>query len=124
MKKDITTREDIVLLLGSFYDKVKKDPVIGHIFIKVIRANWQKHLLLMTDFWDNILFYSGSYAGNPIEVHRRLNKLFTLNQEHFKRWVSLFTATVDELFQGEKALLAKQRAFSISTVMEIKILPQ
>jgi hemoglobin len=33
----------------------------------------------------------------------------------------LFTATVDELFEGEKAELAKQRAISISTVMRIKI---
>jgi hypothetical protein len=42
----------------------------------------------------------------------------------FQQWVHLFTSTVDELFAGEKALLAKQRAVSISTVMQIKILNQ
>ena len=124
MKKDIKTKEDIELLVRSFYDKVKIDPVIGHIFTTVIKVNWEKHLPVMFDFWENTLFYTGSYSGNPIESHRRLHKIFPLNEEHFKRWVALFTETVDELFEGEKAQLAKQRAFSISTVMKIKILQQ
>jgi len=34
----------------------------------------------------------------------------------------LFMQTIDELFEGDKALLAKQRALSIATVMKIKIL--
>ncbi len=42
--------------------------------------------------------------------------------EHFQRWILLFNETVDELFKGEKAELIKQRALSISTVMQIKIL--
>jgi hemoglobin len=124
MKKDIKTREDIELLVRAFYDKVKTDPVIGHLFTSVFKINWEKHFSVMYDFWENILFYTGSYAGNPIESHQRFHKIFPLNEEHFKRWVVLFTETVDELFEGEKALLAKQRAFSIATVMKIKILQQ
>ncbi|HLG39529.1 MAG TPA: group III truncated hemoglobin [Chitinophagaceae bacterium] len=124
MKKDIKTREDIELLVQTFYDKAKTDPVIGHIFTTVFKINWEKHLQVMFDFWENTLFFTGSYTGNPIESHRRIHKIFPLNDEHFKQWVVLFTETVDELFEGEKALLAKQRAFSISTVMKIKILPQ
>jgi hemoglobin len=34
----------------------------------------------------------------------------------------LFTKTVDQLFEGEHADLAKQRAVSIATVMQLKIL--
>jgi hemoglobin len=124
MKKDIKTREDIELLVRTFYDKVKTDPVIGHIFTSVFKINWERHLPVMFDFWENILFYTGSYAGNPIETHQRFHKIFPFNDEHFQRWVALFTQTVDELFEGEKALLAKQRALSISTVMKIKILQQ
>lgn len=124
MKKDIKTREDIELLVQTFYKKVKADPVIGHIFTSVFKVNWERHLPVMFDFWENTLFFTGSYTGNPIESHRRIHKLFPLNDEHFRQWVVLFTETVDELFEGEKALLAKQRAFSISTVMKIKILPQ
>ena len=122
MKKDIRTRADIELLVTTFYDKVKVDPVIGHIFTKVFSVNWEKHLPVMFGFWENTLFYTGSYGGNPMESHRRLHNIFPLNDEHFNRWVLLFTRTVDELFEGEKSLLAKQRAVSISTVMKIKIL--
>ena len=122
MKKDIKTRADIELLVTTFYDKVKTDPVIGHIFTSVFKVNWQRHLPVMFDFWDNTLFYTGSYGGNPMESHRRLHRIFPLNEDHFNRWVALFMQTIDELFEGEKALLAKQRALSIATVMKIKIL--
>ena len=124
MKKDIETRKDIEWLIKTFYDKVKTDPVIGHIFTEIIKVNWEKHLPVMYDFWENTLFYTGTYSGNPMASHQKLHRIFPLNDEHFKRWVSLFITTVDELFEGEKASLAKQRAISISTVMKMKIVYQ
>lgn len=54
-------------------------------------------------------------------VHTHLNQLTPLTKEHFKQWLKLFTGTVDELFEGSKANLAKERAHSIATIMEIKI---
>ena len=122
MKRDIENRKDIELLLNNFYEKVKPDQVIGFIFTDVMKVNWERHLPMIYDFWENTLLYTGGYNGNPLEIHRRLNKVIPLTAEHFKRWTDLFCATVDELFEGEKALLAKQRAVSISTVMQIKIL--
>jgi len=122
MKRDIENREDIKLLLNSFYEKVKPDPVIGYIFTDVMKVNWERHLPMIYDFWENTLLYTGGYNGNLLEIHRRLNKVIPLTTEHFKRWTDLFCATVDELFEGQKALLAKQRAISVSTVMQIKIL--
>ncbi|HMF73594.1 MAG TPA: group III truncated hemoglobin [Flavitalea sp.] len=122
MKRDIENREDIELLLNSFYEKVKPDPVIGYIFTDVMKVNWERHLPMIYDFWENTLLYTGGYNGNLLEIHRRLNKVIPLTTEHFKRWTDLFCATVDELFEGQKALLAKQRAISVSTVMQIRIL--
>ena len=124
MKKDIQTREDIKLMVTTFYEKVKVDPVIGFIFTEIVKVNWEKHLPIMYDFWENTIFYTGTYSGNPMESHKRLHRIFPLNEKYFERWVSLFTGTVDELYEGEKASLAKQRAISISTVMKIKILYQ
>jgi hemoglobin len=40
---------------------------------------------------------------------------------HLDRWVKIFSETVDEMFEGTKASLAKQRAVSIATMMNIKI---
>ncbi|MBC7947029.1 MAG: group III truncated hemoglobin [Chitinophagaceae bacterium] len=121
MKKDIENRDDIKLLINSFYDKVKADPLIGFIFTDVAKVNWERHLPRMYDFWENTLLYTGGYTGNPMEVHRRLNHAIPLTTEHFKQWIHLFTSTIDELFTGDKAELAKQRAMSISTLMQIKI---
>ena len=121
MKKDIRTREDIELLINSFYEKVKSDPVIGYIFTDVVKVNWNKHLPVMYSFWENTIFFTGGYSGNPMEIHKRLNQRVPLKAEFFERWTALFTDTVDEMFAGEKASLAKQRAISIAVVMQIKI---
>ena len=120
---DIETRGDIELLVNAFYEKVKVDPLIGYIFTVAVRVNWERHLPVMYQFWENVLFYTGGYEGNPIGTHKHLHRLVPLDAGHFKRWNDLFSQTVDELFIGEKASLAKQRARSISTVMQIKVLP-
>lgn len=122
MKNDITNRDDIILLINTFYNKVKKDAVIGYIFNDVAKVNWEKHLPVMYDFWENVIFFTGAYTGNPMTTHKRLHQQTPLNTEHFQEWIKLFTQTVDELFEGEKAGLSKQRAISIATVMQINIL--
>lgn len=122
MKKDIATRKDIELLVDTFYNKVKRDAVIGFIFTDVAKVNWEKHLPIMYNFFENMLFYTGSYTGNPMELHKKINNHLQLTTEHFNQWESLFSKTVDELFDGEKAELVKQRAISISKIMQLKIL--
>jgi len=122
MKKDIATRKDIELLVTNFYGKIKKDILIGPVFTDIARVNWEKHLPLMCDFWENALFYSGNYQGNPMDLHKHLHKVMPLQQKHFQQWNHLFVSTVDELFIGEKALLAKQRALKISSILQAEIL--
>jgi hemoglobin len=53
--------------------------------------------------------------------HRSLNEMVKLTPEHFDRWLLLFKSTIDENFEGEKAELAKQRAISIATIMQLNI---
>lgn len=121
MKKQIENRLDIEHLVDSFYDKVKKDELIRSFFTDVVSVNWEKHLPVMYNFWDNIIFHTGSYSGNPMQVHMQMHSRAPMRKEHFDRWLSLFLETVDELYEGDNAELAKQRAISIATVMQIKI---
>jgi len=121
MKKDIETRKDIEELVNGFYAKVKADKEIGFIFNDIAKVNWEKHLPVMYNFWENTLFYTGSYTGNPMEIHNKLNKIIPLTTNHFEQWIQLFTTTVDELFSGEKAQLAKQRAISVATLIRINV---
>lgn len=124
MKNDIESKKEIELLVDTFYNKIRRDDLIGYIFTDIVKVNWEKHLPLMYSFFENMLFYTGSYTGNPMELHKHINRLHPLTAEHFVRWNLLFSNTVDELFAGEKAMLVKQRAKSISAVMQIKILDE
>lgn len=122
MKKDIEGRKDIELLVSSFYDAVIADDEIGFIFTDIVRMNWEKHLPVMCDFWENALFFTGAYSGNPMTLHKHLHHIRPLDNKHFARWVQLFVVTVDRLFKGEKAELAKQKAAGIASFMESQIL--
>lgn len=121
MKKDIKNRKDIELLVNVFYEKVKEDKTIGYFFKEVTSVDWNKHLPIMYDFWENILFFSGNYKGNPMDLHHHLNMIQSINKKHFQRWNKLFTNSVDELFEGEKAELIKKRAINIASIMQKNI---
>lgn len=120
MKPDINDRADIKHLIDSFYEKVKKDDTIGYIFNDIANVNWEHHLPVMYDFWEGIIFQKGNYAGNPMNVHMALNRKTPLLPQHFTRWKQLFLETINELFDGANAELARQRAVSIATMMQIK----
>jgi hemoglobin len=122
MKKLIENDDDVRLLVRSFYDKVFQDEMLSPFFAHAVNNNWEEHLKTIDSFWSNVIFYTGGYVGNPLEIHKKLHHFKPLNKENFERWLMLFNETVDELFEGEKAELAKQRAYSIATVMQIKIL--
>lgn len=122
MKKDIENIEDIKVLVNTFYDKVKADGTIGYIFNDIAKVNWEKHLPVMYNFWENVIFFTGSYNGNPMTAHVKMHNIVQFTTTHFEQWIKLFTSTVDELFEGDKAELAKQRAISIATVMQLKVL--
>ncbi len=49
IKKDINSREDVHLLVSSFYDKVRKDDFLGPFFNEAI-SDWDKHIDHLTDF--------------------------------------------------------------------------
>lgn len=121
-KTDIQTRADIDRLMRYFYDKLLDDPVMAPIFEKVIEKGLDHHFVILVDFWDNILFFTGAYKNNAMLKHIELNDWYPLMKIHFEKWLNHFFNSVDECFEGEKAMLAKSRAEQIATLMEMKIL--
>lgn len=122
MKNDIKTREDVFLLVSSFYVKVRKDKVLGPFFNDVI-TDWDAHLDRLTTFWESSLFLKTKYLGNPLEVHVKVdqennNKITEL---HFGLWLNLWFQTIDELFEGDYAENAKRRARKMGTFLYLKI---
>lgn len=121
MKKDIETRADLEGLLRAFYEKAFADELIGHFFTKVVPLNLDTHIPVITDFWEAIIFNKHTYKKNVMVVHQHIHHLSHIKKDHLDRWVQLFTGTVDEMFEGDKAILIKQRATSIATLMDIKL---
>ncbi len=120
MKTDIRNRKDIEKLINAFYEKIKRDDTIGYLFNDVSHVNWELHLPKMYDFWENILFYTANYEGNPMEKHKELHKKSPMTKAHFQHWIDVFIKTVDSLFEGLKAEEIKNRAINIATAMMYK----
>jgi hemoglobin len=121
MKKDISNREDLLKLLTRFYSKLLADQSISYLFTDIARIDLPHHLDILVNFWDRVLFQNDVYRKNAMQPHLVLHQKSPLQKQHFETWLRYFNETVDELFEGEKAFLAKERALSIATVMQIKI---
>ncbi len=112
--QDLTTCDDIIILVDQFYNHVRKDSILRDKFAHV---DWSNHLPTMYKFWASMLLGEQSYQGNPFQKHMTLS----LQSIHFNRWLELFHQTIDENFSGEKAIEAKARAQSIARVWQHKL---
>ncbi len=121
-KPEIKTKADISLLVTTFYGKVRKDAILGPIFNGII-TDWPGHLSLLTDFWETQLFLKRTYFGNPVTAHQEMDDKIgnTTTSEHFGLWLNLWFETLDELFEGETAWIAKNRARKMNTMLFMKI---
>lgn len=121
--RDISTREDLLKIVTLFYNKLFADEEMSVFFEKFKeKQHLDKHLDVLVDFWDGVLFYTGAYKKNAIQPHIEMNKSIPFEDKHFKQWMLLFSEAVDELFSGVNAENAKARAQSIATVMQIKMI--
>lgn len=116
MKTDISTFEDIQLLVNTFYGKIRIDELLGGIFAGII-SDWEPHLQKMYRFWQSILLGENTYNGRPFPPHAQMR----LQQHHFDRWLKLWHETLDENFNGPVADEAKMRAKSIANIFVSKI---
>lgn len=103
MKQDIQSRQDIQQLISRFYDKLLDDELLQHFFSHL---NLDEHLPHVVHFWAFVLLDEPGYTTSVTEKHAHLQ----LKQRHFDQWLHLFNQSIDELFTGEKAETAKQRA--------------
>lgn len=119
MKRDITSSFDIEQLVNSFYDKLRSETSFAPHFVHI--RDWEAHLIVIRQFWENVIFYTGSYEGNPMELHQKLHENCPLTKKLFARWLTLFNTEVDRLFIGSNATTIKEKAKNIAIVMQVKI---
>lgn len=117
MKTEIKTKEDIKRLVDTFYGKVNNDELLSPVFNNEAKVDWEEHLPKMYKFWGTQLIGTADYFGRPFPPHAVLH----INRQHFERWLQLFHETVDELFTGMGAEMAKQKARNIAAVFQYKL---
>ncbi|MCW3075787.1 MAG: hypothetical protein JWO32_396 [Bacteroidetes bacterium] len=111
--RDITTTEDIELLIRKFYESLlsieeMRPPFEG--------MDFEKHIPHIVDFWSFVLLDKEGYKTNVFDKHINL----PIKPHMFDVWLKSFTETVDALFTGEKAEMAKQRATSLAYTFKSK----
>ncbi len=116
--KQIHSEGDVRELVQQFYAHATQDELIGHFFVHLDLA---AHLPKITSFWCMVLLGDPTYQGSPMAAHMILDRRIRMEPQHFDRWLMLWERTVDELFTGDKADEAKQRARTIASVMLHKV---
>ena len=120
-RSDITNRQDIIRLVDAFYERIRKDDKLGPIFEDIAHVNWNTHLPRMYDFWDSVIFRTGTFRGNPLVAHAKLVPLADMGRATFDRWLTLFRETVFELFEGTQAALIVRSAEDMANVIHGRI---
>lgn len=107
--------------MRAFYGRAFVDDLIGVIFTDVTHMDLELHLPVIVDFWETVLFRTGSYRRNALQPHVNIHQMHPLLPEHFDRWLLLWRTTVDDLFAGERADVAKLQAERIAGSMQRRL---
>ena len=114
-------REQIERLVHRFYERVRKDAELGPIFADAIEDDaWPAHLERMVAFWTTILLGRREYLGNPMLAHARVS---ALRDHHFDRWLAVFAATTEEIFEPPVAASVQQRAVRMGAGLRASLRP-
>ena len=89
---DPLTQRHIEALVLRFYDKVRRDPVLGPIFTPAVH-DWDEHQRTLVSFWSSVVLRTGTYRGNPMAAHRP----HPIRAEHFDHWLALWRETAIEV---------------------------
>lgn len=114
---DITTLDDVQMLVDVFYERVRADALLGPIFNDKIGNRWPEHLAQMYRFWQTVLLEEHTYFGAPFPPHAQL----PVSAEHFERWLAIFYCTVASMFIGEKAEKAVWQGQRMAEMFHSKI---
>ena len=112
------TEEALGRLVGRFYAKVRRDPLLGPVFDAAVE-DWPEHLEKLQSFWSSVMLTSGRYKGRPLPVH--LKHASAMTPERFDRWLALWEETTAELFHAEAAAGLQLKASRIAESLSLGI---
>ena len=122
MKARIESEFEIEMLIDTFYEKVLEHEELSYFFSEAV-MNWEFHKQMFIKYWSKQILFTDSYEGSPlnrhIEVDHRFGRSFT--KYHFEEWTRLWVETIDILFEGDKAELAKESGVNMAKNIYLKM---
>ena len=115
---DIESREDIECFVKLFYARLLEDEQLATIFIDVAKVDLDKHLPLISDYWEKLLLGATSYQRHTMNIHRAVHSKRELTARDFERWLGHFHGAMDGQFRGPRADRAKRIAAQIAANMQ------
>jgi hemoglobin len=115
--RDIATDNDVGTLVRGFYRRAIPDPRLGPVYER-FGVDWPQHLPKLVAYWQHVLLDRPGIRTNTIGVHGGVQRVAPFGPEHIDRWVELWEETVDDLFVGAVAELAKTRARQVGRALE------
>jgi len=119
--RDLAGRDDIEALLRRFYGKALYDDMLAEPFAEIRARGLESHLPVMCDFWETVLFRAGRYRRNALHAHQHVQQRVPLSADHFLRWLTLWNATIDQMYRGPLAEHAKIQAARIATSLHRRL---
>jgi hemoglobin len=120
-KPDLEAGAPVQALVDAFYGQAKLDPVLGPVFNAFIGDDWSAHLPVMYTFWDSVVFGLGGYKGQAVAKHVEIDRRERLDDAHFEHWIRLWEETVDRMYTGQNAELAKSKANMMLQLIRFKV---
>jgi hemoglobin len=108
------TEPEIAALVRRFYATARQDPVLGPVFDRAV-DDWDAHVAKVAAFWSSALLGVRGYRGNPLAEHAK----HELDPAMFERWLAIWGATAEAMFEPEAADLLKVRAAMIARSLQL-----
>ncbi len=108
--------ENIERLVRTFYPSVLEDVLVGPFFIEklgsdISSAQWEQHLVLLSQFWAFAALGDGVYTGHPLAPHFEIEGI---SREAFKQWLTLFYDAVDKTYTEKIGEFFKTKSAEIA----------
>lgn len=114
--RDVATRNDVGVLVYRFYRHAIPDPLLGPVFER-FGVDWPSHLPKLVTYWEHVLLDRPGMATNTVGAHGGVQNIAPFGPAHIDRWVALWEQTIDDLYVGPVAELAKKRARQVGRAL-------
>ncbi|MBR10145.1 MAG: hypothetical protein CMP48_20950 [Rickettsiales bacterium] len=122
MKAQIRSKFEIEILIDTFYEKVLEHEELSRFFSSAV-LNWDFHKKIFVSYWSKQILFTDTYEGSPLHRHIDVDQKFErgFTKHHFDEWARRWVETIDILFEGEKADLAKESGVNMAKNIYLKM---